>query len=229
MQIIIDILKESWIVTAEMSPWLIFGFLVAGILSVFVSPAWIERHLGGSGVVPVVKASIFGVPLPLCSCGVIPVAASMRQRGASRSATISFLLSTPQTGVDSIAITYALLGPVFAIFRPIMSLITGLIGGLAVHALVENNEEKKELNTSDEKHLTFKQKIVTVFSYGLGTLPASIANALIIGILIAGAMVSVELFCIRKWHGAKTRPIKWSAAGLLVFLLSQMITGILSA
>ena len=99
-----------------MSPYLLFGFLVAGILSVCISPEWVERHLGGRGIWPLLKASLFGVPLPLCSCGVIPVSMSLHKHGASKGATVSFLLSTPQTGVDSIFVTLSLLGPLFAIF-----------------------------------------------------------------------------------------------------------------
>src|SRR3990172_1231911 len=110
MEVLIGIVQESWSVLGQMAPSLLFGFLMAGVLSVCISPEFIERHLGGRGFGPVLKASLLGVPLPLCSCGVIPVAASFRRHGASRAATTSFLLSTPQTGVDSILVTYALLG-----------------------------------------------------------------------------------------------------------------------
>ena len=91
-----------------MSPYLLSGFFVAGLLSVFVSQKMVERHLGGRGFLPVLKATLFGIPLPLCSCGVIPVAMSLRKHGASKGSTISFLFSTPQTGVDSILVTYSL-------------------------------------------------------------------------------------------------------------------------
>lgn len=136
-----DILFNSWLVLGEMSPYLLLGFAVAGILSVIVTKAWVERHLGGGGVVPVVKATLFGIPLPLCSCGVIPVGASLRQHGASRGATSAFLLATPQTGIDSILATYALLGPVLAIVRPVVALITGIMGGGLINAFVR--EEAK--------------------------------------------------------------------------------------
>ena len=102
---------------------------MAGLLSVLISPTLVERHLGGRGFWPVVKAALFGVPLPLCSCGVIPVATSLRRHGASRAATTAFLISTPQTGVDSILVTYSLLGGVFAIFRPVAALVSGVLGG----------------------------------------------------------------------------------------------------
>ena len=114
-----SVIADFWATAVEMSPYLLFGFFVAGLLSVLHPQKRVERHLGGTGFGPVWKASLFGIPLPLCSCGVIPVGASIHRHGASRAATTSFLLSTPQTGVDSIAVTYALLGPLFALFRPI--------------------------------------------------------------------------------------------------------------
>src|SRR4030042_5371545 len=133
-----ELVRQCWLVLGQMAPYLLFGFLMAGVLSVCVSPAWVERHLGRRGLGPVLAASAFGVPLPLCSCLVIPVSASMRRHGASRAATTAFLLSTPQTGVDSIAGTYALLGPGFAVFRPVAALLTGVIGGVLVLLFGEN-------------------------------------------------------------------------------------------
>lgn len=134
-----SILWESWLVLCELAPYLLFGFLIAGGLSIFISPQSVERHLGRGGFGPVWRAAVFGIPLPLCSCGVIPVAASMRRHGASRAAVAAFLLSTPQTGMDSIAATYALLGPIVAVFRPIAALATGLLGGALVLLLGGSN------------------------------------------------------------------------------------------
>ena len=104
----------------EMSPYLLLGFLIAGILHAFVPAQLYSRHLSGSDMKSVVKAAAFGIPLPLCSCGVIPTASSLRNEGASRGATVSFLIATPQTGVDSIAATYSLLGLPFAVIRPLL-------------------------------------------------------------------------------------------------------------
>ncbi|MBC8277376.1 MAG: permease [FCB group bacterium] len=140
MELILNILREFWGVLAEMSPYLIFGFLIAGILSVFISSRMIEKHLGGRGILPVLKSALFGIPLPLCSCGVIPVGASLKKSGASRGAATAFLISTPQTGVDSIMVTFSLLGPVYAVFRPIAALITGVIGGGLGDAFEGNGE-----------------------------------------------------------------------------------------
>jgi len=138
----IDIIWQSWLVMGEMAPYLLLGFLVAGVLSVCIPPSWVERWLGRPGMLPVLTASAVGAPLPLCSCGVIPVAASIRQHGASRAATASFLLSTPQTGVDSILVTYGMLGGVLAIFRPVVALLTGALGGAMVLLIGERDLDK---------------------------------------------------------------------------------------
>lgn len=112
-------LSEVWELLLSMSAYLLLGFLIAGFLRAFIPPEKIYEHFSGSDLSSIVKASLFGVPLPLCSCGIIPVAALLRKEGASRAATISFLISTPTTGVDSILATYSLLGPLFAIIRPL--------------------------------------------------------------------------------------------------------------
>ena len=176
--IVVRIITEGWVVLGQMAGYLLLGFRVAGVLSVCVSPAWVERHLGGRGLGPVVKASLFGVPLPLCSCGVIPVSASIHRHGASRAATTSFLLSTPQTGVDSIAVTYALLGPVFAVFRPVAALITGFMGGGLVQLFDDsgrtNRTDKVELPTCTDSCCTGRRdesSFLRILRYGVVTLP----------------------------------------------------------
>ncbi|MCB1184563.1 SO_0444 family Cu/Zn efflux transporter, partial [bacterium] len=189
---------ETWRLTAEMAGWLLLGFAVAGLLSVFISPVWMERHLGGRGLAPVFKASLFGVPLPLCSCGVIPVAASLRQHGASRAATTAFLLSTPQTGVDSILITYSMLGPFFAVFRPLAALATGVLGGAAVQA-AEPDAHRSSADgrglagangVTDDRPRGLAARLRAAWSYGTVTLPGDIGRALLWGILIAGLIAA---------------------------------------
>ncbi len=194
----VDIITESWQVLGQMAPYLLLGFLVAGVLSVWVSPAWVERHLGGRGLGPVLKASLFGVPLPLCSCGVIPVSASIHRHGASRAATTSFLLSTPQTGVDSIAVTYALLGPVFAVFRPVAALLTGFLGGGLVHFFGDsgktNGTSEPEPPTCTDACCTGdheQSRFLRVLRYGFVTLPKDIGLALLLGIVIAGVIAAL--------------------------------------
>ncbi len=181
-------LTTVWTVTAQMAPYLLLGFLVAGLLSVYVSPAWLERHLGGRGWGPIWRASLLGVPLPLCSCGVIPVAASLRRHGASKAATTSFLLSTPQTGVDSIAVTGAILGPVFAVLRPLVALVTGLVGGGLVRAVTQG----EETSAADVPPLAAdrRPRLRRALHYGFEVLPRDIGRALLVGLLLA-ALITV--------------------------------------
>jgi len=185
--------KGFWDTLAEMSPYLLFGFFVAGLLSVFISAQLVERHLGGNGIWPLLKASAFGVPLPLCSCGVIPVSMSLRKHGASKGATISFLLSTPQTGVDSILVTLSLLGPVYAIFRPVAALITGMIGGGLVQLSDPQPADAIQPECTDAccNEKKQKSKIVRVLEHGFITLPADIGKAMFAGLIIAAVISAV--------------------------------------
>lgn len=197
MDVVVALISACWLVLGQMAPYLLFGFLMAGVLSVAITPAWVERHLGGRGLGPVFKSSLFGVPLPLCSCGVIPVMASIRQHGAGRGATVGFLLSTPQTGVDSIFATYALLGPVMAVYRPVVALLTGMLGGLASQ-LFDPEARTADGGLADAPACAAsccndggglrRGVAARALTYGFITLPRDIAKPLLTGILIAGAM-----------------------------------------
>ncbi|WP_293630412.1 permease [Shewanella sp. CG12_big_fil_rev_8_21_14_0_65_47_15] len=116
----------------DSAPWLLLGLILAGLLKVFVPMAWMQKQLGGHGFKTVVKAALLGAPLPLCSCGVIPAAVGLRRSGASKAATTSFLVSTPETGVDSVTVSYVLLGPFMAIVRPIAAVTSAIVAGLLV-------------------------------------------------------------------------------------------------
>ncbi|MHC4187726.1 MAG: SO_0444 family Cu/Zn efflux transporter [Planctomycetota bacterium] len=189
-----SLLIDFWYTVAEMSPFLLFGFFVAGVLSVLVSRTFVETHLGGKGFWPLVKASLFGVPLPLCSCGVIPVAMSLHKHGASKGSSISFLVSTPQTGVDSIFVTFSLLGPLFTIFRPVAAFLSGIVGGsltntfnrLSGRAGDQQAQCEDECCTSDPKQDRLKRGL----KYGFITLPRDIGKAMLLGLTIA-AFISV--------------------------------------
>mgnify|MGYP001220607270 CR=1 FL=1 len=182
-----NFINELWILLNQISPYLIFGFIIAGVLSVVISQEFIESHLGKkTGISSVFKAAILGIPLPLCSCSVIPVSASLKKHGASKASISSFLLSTPQTGVDSIMVTYGLLGPIVALIRPMVALVTGLIGGIAVH-YIDNvyddsiQEECKAHCCKHNKQSTFSK----ILNYSFVTLPKDIAKPLVYGIVIA--------------------------------------------
>ena len=177
----------------EMSPYILLGFIIAGVLHVFVRPQAMARHLSGGGIRPVVKAALLGIPLPLCSCGVLPTAVSLRRRGASNAATTSFLIATPQTGVDSIAATYSLLGLPFAIIRPVAALAGAVFGGLAVDKLAPGADNKGCVIEEDDDEVRprgFWAKVVESVRYGLVDMVASVGKWLVIGLVFA-ALITV--------------------------------------
>ena len=183
-----ETLNATWLTTTEMAPYLLFGFAAAGLLSLFLSPERVESHLGGHGPWPVIKAALLGIPLPLCSCSVIPVAATLRRHGATRGATTAFLISTPQTGVDSILVTYGLLGPVVAIVRPIAALVSGLIGGFLV-GRQGTDPAKKETAQEDcccEAASAESPALVRALRHAFQTLPSDIGRPMLLGLLTAG-------------------------------------------
>lgn len=172
----------------EMSPYVLLGFLIAGLLHVFVNEKTLTKHLSGKGWKPVVKAAAIGIPLPLCSCGVLPTAVSLRRQGASKAATTSFLIATPQTGVDSIAATYSLLGLPFALIRPVAALIGAVCGGMTVgkfdKEMPENSSRHME-NESHKDHRPFHHKLKESISYGFGDMIDTMGKWLVIGLVIA--------------------------------------------
>ena len=184
---------ETWNILLEMSPYLLIGFLLAGLLSVIIKQEVIERWLGKRTLGSVIKASLLGVPLPLCSCGVIPVTSSLYQRGASKGATTSFLTSTPQTGIDSILATAGLMGPVFSFFRVVVALVSGIIAGVLVDFFEKENVRPMDVaSTKTEiENGSNVGKLKGMVIYGLYTLPQDIAKNLVIGILLAGLLSTV--------------------------------------
>lgn len=187
-----------WAVLADMSPYLLLGFFFAGVLHVFINEDKVRRHLGGGGIWPVLKAALFGVPMPLCSCGVIPVAASLRRQGASRGATMAFLLSTPQTGVDSILATWGLLGGAFAIFRPLAALLTGIAGGYWAQAADSGDPPDEPAPEADNccscgSHReggSIWARLVDAVRYGFVVLPRDMAGTLLVGLVLASAITA---------------------------------------
>lgn len=195
MQIIFSLIKAIWAVTGAMAPYLFFGFLIAGLLSVFVSPELVERHLGKRGFWQVCKASLLGVPIPLCSCSVIPVAVSLRRHGASKGATLSFLASTPQTGVDSIMVTYGMLGPVFAIFRIITAFVSGILGGALLEAMDGNGEQANDGKPEEACRCCHdkgkRHPLVRALRYGFLDLPHEIGKAVLLGVVLSGILTVI--------------------------------------
>ena len=213
LDFITAIFLNSWELTAEMAPYLLFGFAVGGLLHLLIRADFIERHLGRPGLMAVAKASLFGVPMPLCSCSVIPVAASLRKSGASRGATASFLSSTPQTGVDSIFATYALLGGVFTVVRVVVAFVSGIVAGYLIELFCrdkakptapdlatmsfspftgpEAGQPATKPAVSSCCHVESKKTWREGLRFGFVTLPSDLAGALLFGLLLAGVITTL--------------------------------------
>ncbi len=198
--VITGILFECWDILKEAAPYVLFGFFAAGILKALIPEDLVAKHLGQNGTRSVLKASLFGIPLPLCSCGVIPVAIGLRKQGASKGATASFLVSVPETGVDSIAITWALLDPLMTIVRPIAAFITAVVTGIFINMIPDTKEIKanppqegcecSSLSNSEGKDLPQKEslgrRIEKGLVYAFSGLLKDIGGWLMLGIGIAG-------------------------------------------
>lgn len=180
MQAIINLINE-------MSPYLLLGFGIAGLMHTFIPNHLYSRYLSGHNFRSVLYAAALGVPLPLCSCGVLPTAMSLRREGASKGATTSFLIATPQTGVDSIIATYSLMGLPFAVIRPLAALVTALLGGTLVNAFDSGERKEPQISVSEsEEYPTLKEKIVGALRYGYVDMMQDIGKWLVIGLLVAG-------------------------------------------
>lgn len=222
----IELLNNIWLVFLDTAFWLLIGLLAAGFIKSFISQAAMQRWVGGRGIGSILRAALFGAPLPLCSCGVLPAAIGLHRSGASKEATVSFLISTPETSIDSVAVTYALMGPLMAIVRPIAALINAVGTGLLT-TLVTTNErlmpeqesvsketdttatsccankppvetvsaccssEAEATKTEDKKTENKKSnRFIQALSYAGAELLDDIAVWLLIGIVLAGTMLT---------------------------------------
>ena len=206
VDIIINVLFASWHVLVEAAPYVLFGFFVAGLLKAFVSDSFMARHLGKKSVGSVFKAAVIGVPLPLCSCGVLPAALGLRKQGASKGATTAFMISTPETGVDSMAVTYALIDPVMTVIRPVAASITAIVAGVLVNAFPEKDELPLPMDAvvahahgSDgcgcgpdggdmPDNPTLLNRFFSGMEYAFGEMISDIGRWLLIGVLVAGVI-----------------------------------------
>ncbi len=174
----------------DMAPWLLLGFLIAGILHVFFPEGKISKILGKGNNRSVINAALMGVPLPLCSCGVIPAGVSLYKNGASKGSAVSFLISTPQTGVDSIMVTYSMLGLPLAVIRPVIAFITGIAGGILTNLV----EKQKSVSVPDiidsDSNSNTTNRFFSVIRYAFYSFMKDIAKWLIVGLLTA-ALIAV--------------------------------------
>ena len=202
-------LAAAWFVFLESSPYMLFGFFIAGLMYVFIKPEKVARYFGGRGARPVVLSALAGIPIPLCSCGVIPAAAGLKKQGASRGATLSFLISTPETGMDSIPITYALIDPLTTVVRPIAAFFTAVVAGLSENLLGPRADAQKETamvvpaapssspgfasgpETGSNPDQPLGSRVKDGLQYAFGELLGDIGPWFIFGILLAGFIIAL--------------------------------------
>ena len=208
MEFIIRVFIESWNLLLDSAVYMLFGIAVGGMLKVFLSPNTVVRHLGKHRFLSVVKSALLGIPLPLCSCGVLPAAASLKKQGANNGATAAFLVSTPESGVDSIAVTYALLDPIMTIARPVAAMAAAVATGFMEN--IVNWKETGRVVAPDmscpidgccdgvecdpkehASHHSFLEKLSAGFRYTFGDLWGDLAGWFLIGLLLAGLITAL--------------------------------------
>jgi uncharacterized membrane protein YraQ (UPF0718 family) len=208
MDIIIDIFNSSWDLLRESAVYILLGLVISGLLKVFLNPEMVARHLGHGRFASVLKAALLGVPIPLCSCGVLPAAMALKKQGANNGATTAFMISTPESGVDSVAITYALLDPIMTIARPLVAFFTATVAGFTENLFGYRagvQAESPELSCpvdgccdgidcpteSHKNHHTLGQKVIAGFRYAFGEFWGDLAGWFILGIMLAGMITAL--------------------------------------
>jgi uncharacterized protein len=221
LELIGEMLRHAWAVLGEMAPWVLGGFLVAGVLSLWLNARVVREHFGGGRFGAILKAVALGVPLPVCSCGVIPLGASLRKHGAGKGPTSAFLMSTPQTGVDSIAVTYGMLGGLFAIFRPLAALVSGVLCGFAVEALDGDSPSTAALADPEIEPET-RPWWARVLHNGFIVLPRSVGGALVVGALVSAAVMTLvpENYIAEKISSPLLQMVLTLAFGIPVYICS---------
>ncbi|MBW2623157.1 MAG: SO_0444 family Cu/Zn efflux transporter [Deltaproteobacteria bacterium] len=205
MNFIYEIFTATSELLEEAAIYILFGILVGGLLKVFLNPGVVSSHLGKGRYSSVLKAAFLGIPIPLCSCGVLPAAASLKRQGANNGATTAFLISTPESGVDSIAISYALLDPIMTVVRPVAAFITATAAGIFENVFDSSSSETQSPpdltctvdNCCDgidcppethRRHHNMYEKVQAGVSFAFGELWSDLVGWFFIGIFLAGAI-----------------------------------------
>lgn len=233
-------LNTAWDILLDAGIFIVFGFIIAALIRAFISSEYIVKYMGGNNIRSVFLAALFGVPLPLCSCGVVPTAIALRKQGASKSATLSFLITTPESSIDSIAITYALIDPIMTVFRPVAAFITGFAAGVA-EILFGKKEELKQAGEehcvhcdeeNDKVHShTFFYRLKSGFHFAFVELLNDISRWFIAGIIIAGVIsFAVPQSFIENYLGAGwVSMLIMLAVGLPLYVCATASTPIAAA
>lgn len=228
----------------DAAPWLLLGLIVAGLIKAWVPQELLTRWLGGRGLWPVTKAAFIGAPLPLCSCGVLPAALGLHRGGASRSSTVSFLIATPETGADSIAISYALLGPFMTVVRPIAAILSAIFTGLLSALLPESEPEVQSEGAGSNRccssscsapttvgtPVSGMQRSLKGLRYALSDILDDIALWLAIGIVLAGFVTTlVPTQALAEWGSGLSAMMVMLLAGIPMYICATASTPVAAA
>jgi len=217
----LEVLQHTWVVLGEMAPWVLGGFGIAGVVSLWLNARVVREHFGGGRFGAILKAVGLGIPLPVCSCGVIPLGASLRKHGAGKGPTSAFLLSTPQTGVDSIAVTYGMMGWLFAIFRPLAALVSGVLCGVAVETL-DGDAPATVASPEEEVAPETRPWWLRVLHNGFVVLPRSVGGAIVLGAFVSALVMALvpENYIAEKISSPLLQMVLTLAFGIPVYICS---------
>ncbi|SCA56103.1 Permease [Candidatus Terasakiella magnetica] len=235
-----ELLTNTLHLFLEAAPWLLFGLVMAGVIKAWMSEKAVQKYIGGKGIGSIFGAALFGAPLPLCSCGVLPAAVGMRRAGGSRPATLSFLISTPETGVDSVAVSYALLGPFMAIVRPIAAVSSAVFTGVLAIFLPEEDNKAQPAQASSccktsccgnskpavevKKPNAFRKTLDGV-SYALSDILDDIALWLGVGLLVAGVVTTyVPEQALVEWGSGPLAMLVMLVIGIPMYICATAST-----
>lgn len=249
LEILLKIAQSFWQILLDSSFYILMGMVIAGLLRMVLQPGSVLKHLGHGRYLSVVKAAIFGVPLPLCSCGVLPAAASLRRQGANKGATSAFLIATPESGVDSIAVSYALLDPLLTILRPCAALVSAMAAGLSENLLFWKEEKKREVvvdlrcpvdgccdgkecpDDIHRNHHSRREKVAAGLRYGFGEVWGDIVGWFFIGLLLAAVITAVipDEFMARFLGGGLQSMGIMLLAGVPIYICATASTPVAAA
>ena len=233
MELVNQILLASWSLVVEAAPYLLVGFAIAGVMKALLPDETVVKVLGAKGTSSVVKASLIGAPLPLCSCGVVPVVQSIHKQGASRGASISFLVSTPETGADSVAMTYAMMGWPLAVIRPVVAIVTAFLAGMLENRFGSKDDIKEQSSCCARKNGTTEskdvdsvqvpniiQKLLEGWKYAYVDLMKDISKNLLIGFFLGGLISSfIDVHFLEKYFSGSLLGM----VGMVIFAIPLYI------
>jgi uncharacterized protein len=241
MHFLLSLAQASWHLLLDAAPYILLGIVMGGLLKSFLSAEYVARHLGQGRFLPVFKAAIFGIPLPLCSCGVLPAAAALKRQGANNGATTAFLVSTPESGVDSISVTYALLDPIMTVARPLAAFLSAMVAGVAENLrnppralppplpMAAAGAQGRKEGTPASIH--WREKIIAGLRYAFADLWGDLAGWFFLGLLLAGLITVLvpEEFLSGSLGGGLPGMLLMLAFGIPLYICATASTPIAAA